>query len=121
MSRRRVQDPAVLLGRLLDLATQERECLRAEAWDDVLTVRAAFDEAFAALQRSVGAGKPPLSCRDDLVRLERLHAENVQLTRLLRDKAGNALAEINKVSRIGSYAPLGPDNEPTPRYLDQSA
>ena len=114
-------DPAFLLRRLIDLATRERASLGAGEWEAAVELRAEYDQAFSALERSTGSTTLPAGCQNDLVRLTRLHAENVQLAMDLRQSAGSALAELTKVSQLGGYAPLGPGHQPVPRYLDHSA
>lgn len=114
-------DHGLLLRRLVDLALREREYLRAESWEDALDVRGLYDENFAQLQRQVGKVGLAPDNRNDLVRLQRLHEENVSLAHALRHSAGAALAELNKVQQIGSYAPMGSNHKPAPRYLDESA
>lgn len=116
-------DPAFLVRQLITIAEREREALAvgADEWETVMAVRDEFDATFGMLEKAVS--QRPLTDRErnDLVRLQHLHAENIRIADDLRASAGGQLQELSNVRKIGGYAPLGTGHRPTPRYLDSSA
>lgn len=116
-------DPSFLIRRLIGCAEREREALivGADAWDSVVAARADFDSEFVRLE--IAVQQRPLTDRErnDLARLNHLHAENIELADALRARTGGTLVELSNVRRMSGYAPLGDGHRPEPRYLDSSA
>lgn len=112
-----------LLRRLMLLAGELRDTLAAGDWESAEPFHAEYEEAFATFRHLVDAGHPiSHSLTNDIARLARVHDENEQLARDLRDEAGRGRGTVRTISRIGAYAPLG-TNEPgiASRYVDGSA
>lgn len=112
-----------LLRRLMLLAGELRDSLAAGDWEQAAPLHDEYDEAFATFRHMVDAGQTiSPSLTNDLTRLARVHEENEQLARGLRDQAGTERGKVRTISRIGAYAPLG-GNEPgiASRYVDGSA
>ena len=118
-----IPDPALLVRQLINLAEREREALAlgADNWEQVIVARDEFDGTFGMLERAVDSRALTGRERNDLVRLQHLHAENMRIADELRAQTGQKLGELSNVRKIGGYAPLGSSYRPTPRYLDSSA
>ena len=116
-------DPAMLVRQLIILAEREREALArgAENWEQVAAARDEFDGTFGMLERAIDARPLTGRERNDLIRLQHLHSENVRIADELRAQTGRQLTELSNVRKIGGYAPLGDRHKPAPRYLDSSA
>lgn len=112
---------AELIGRLIELAGTEHELLLQEQWERAIEVRHDYDENFTLLSMLVQREPLVPAQAASLEDLYKIHLANVATATALRDKAGSALGELTRASKITAYAPLGATPERVPRYLDKSA
>lgn len=110
-----------LLRQLIGVAEREGELLAAGEWEQALELHEQFDRHLAQLQVVVAGAPFTARHRGDLTRLDQLHRANQTAMQELQGTARAGVAETSSARQLSSYAPLGRDHEPAPRYLDQSA
>jgi len=120
-------------GAPTDLATQLEELIAlahavhlelatAIDFDESLTTRNRYNDAFARFQVAVAGGAvigPDLVTQ--LGRLDQLHSANMQRVAELKDIARTELGSARRFQRISGYAPGGADQLPAARFVDDAA